>query len=67
MLISDERIDEFIRLYEQALGDRLSRAEARAITTKLINLYRLILQPLPSDEVTRHVETPAVQIAPAES
>ena len=45
MPISDERNDEFIRLYESACGERLSREEARIRAAQLIALYRLIMPP----------------------
>ena len=49
MPISNDRIDEFIQRYERAFGDRISREEARTMAAKLVNLYRLILQPLPDE------------------
>ena len=47
MPITDERINEFIRLYENAVGERLSCDEARIRAGQLIALYRLLMQPLP--------------------
>ena len=47
MLIPDEGLDDFIDRYERAYGDRLSREAARPIATGLVDLYRLITQPLP--------------------
>ena len=45
MQFSDERIDEFIRLYEQACGEHLSREGARIRAAQLLELYRVITQP----------------------
>ena len=48
MAISDESLDEFIDLYANEFGEHLSRAEARPIATNLVNLYRMVMQPLPN-------------------
>lgn len=47
MSISDSRLDEFIDLWEQAYGERLSTGDARAIAARLVRFYRLITRPLP--------------------
>jgi len=48
MRISDERLDEFIRGYEAAFNEPLSRDDARIMATRLLELYRLFLRR-PSD------------------
>ena len=51
MPISDERIDEFINIYERACGERPSRNEARLRAGLLIELYRGLMQPFPDPEL----------------
>jgi hypothetical protein len=47
MQLSDESVGRFIEAYKKSHGEVLPEAEARIMATNLINLYRLILQPLP--------------------
>lgn len=47
MIIPDDSLDDFIDRYERAYGERLSREEARPIATRVLDVYRLITQPLP--------------------
>ena len=49
MIIPDDRLDDFIDRYERAYGERLSRENARPIATRVLDVYRLILQPLPAE------------------
>ncbi len=56
MIIPDDRLDDFIDRYERVYGERLSREEARPVATRVLDLYRLITQPLP-DEATAPEQT----------
>ncbi len=58
--ISDERIEEFRRIYKRVYGEEISVGDARIMTLRLITLYRLLMQPLPG-ETTSFVppESPA--------
>jgi len=47
MPISDEHLDDFIKRWEHAFGETLTRAEAQHQAAKLIALYRVIARPLP--------------------
>jgi hypothetical protein len=47
MKVSDERIDEFIELWERAFGERITRGEAVSKARQLIELYRVMSQELP--------------------
>jgi hypothetical protein len=47
MSISDARLQEFIDLWEQAYGERLSTGEARSTAARLVRFYQLIMRPLP--------------------
>jgi hypothetical protein len=49
MLITAEQLQEFIGLYEEEFKDRLSEDEAREVASRLIELYQLLAQPLPSE------------------
>ena len=46
MTIPEASLEEFISIYEQIYGDRLSHEEARPMATKLVDLFRLITRPL---------------------
>jgi hypothetical protein len=50
MAVSEERLDEFIEIYERVECERLSREEARAMAENLIDLYRLIMRPPPNEQ-----------------
>ena len=56
MSISEERLNEFIRIWEEVYGERLSVGEARETAGRLVRFYRLITRPLP--------ENPAAEAAP---
>jgi len=49
-MISEERIEEFRRIYKKAYGEDLAVAEAREIASRLVALYRLLMQPLPGGQ-----------------
>ena len=49
MQITDERINEFIKLYAEEFGEELSIAEAREVASNLCNLYELLLSPTPEE------------------
>jgi hypothetical protein len=49
MLIPDEHIDDFIKRWEIAFGERLSREDARAKAIELIEFYKLIGRRKPND------------------
>jgi len=42
-----DRLEEFIDLWEQINGERLSAGEARLVVSRLVQSYRLIMRPLP--------------------
>ena len=42
MIIPDDRIDEFIKRWENAFGETLTREEARVRASQLIELYKTI-------------------------
>jgi hypothetical protein len=49
MAIPEADLEEFIGIYEQICGEHLSREEARPIATQLVDLFRLLTQPLPDE------------------
>jgi hypothetical protein len=53
MRVSEERIEELRRLYKDAHGKDLSREEARDMALRLVDLYRLLMRPLPGDKKPR--------------
>lgn len=52
MQISDEDMEEFKQRYAAAFGEQLAPAEASEMATRLINLYLLLAEPLPSERGT---------------
>ena len=49
MMIAKGRLEEFRRLYKEALGEEVSEDEAREITSRLVELYMMLAEPLPSE------------------
>jgi hypothetical protein len=49
MLLRDEDIEKFIAAYKDDTGETLRVEEAREIAGRLLELYRLLARPLPSE------------------
>lgn len=49
MIISDDRLHEFIRLYKAECDETLSFEEARAVASRLVHLYALLISPSPNE------------------
>lgn len=59
MAITKERLQEFMRLYEEECKEQISEDEAREMTFRLVELYQLLAEPLPSErnrEIHSHTE-----------
>lgn len=50
MPITPERLQEFRRLYEKEFGESISEDEAREIAPRLVELYMMLAQQLPSEQ-----------------
>jgi hypothetical protein len=50
MKFSDATIAEFISAYERVFGEGLTSAEATQMLRRMVNLYRVLLRPLPKYE-----------------
>lgn len=50
MTLSQKRIEEFITIYEETSGGRLSAEAARPIAERLLIVYRLITQTCSSPQ-----------------
>lgn len=48
MRITDEAVDEFIKLYREEFGHEISRSEASKIAFELITLYETLAKRLPN-------------------
>lgn len=55
--VSDERLEEFRRIYKEAYGEDITKKEASEMSHRLLALYRLLLRPLP-DETSEHPPSP---------
>jgi hypothetical protein len=66
VMISDNRIEEFRRVYKESFGEEPSVAETREMANRLVALYTLLMRPLPDwrEAVTGDS---AAQTAPEES
>ncbi len=60
MALTDAELDEFIAIYADEYGERLSREAARPIAANLVNLFRLISQPPPNAESPHSQSDPAM-------
>jgi hypothetical protein len=58
-IISEEHLQEFMRIYEQEFGESLSHAEASEMAARLVDLYELLLEPLPSEIEAHKVMRPS--------
>jgi hypothetical protein len=50
MNIAESTLNEFIEIYEEEIGERLSIDEARGIASNLLELYLILLSPTPSEQ-----------------
>jgi hypothetical protein len=53
MPIPDEDIAEFIKIYKAEFEKEITVDEAREIASRLLRLYRIVLQPLPHERKNR--------------
>ena len=59
MRVSDDTLDEFMALYRAEFGKDISREDSLEMAIRLVNLYQLIMRPLPdegSERATPHSE-----------
>ena len=49
MAITKERLQEFMRVYEEEFNEPISEDEARDMTHRLLELYQILAAPLPSE------------------
>jgi hypothetical protein len=66
--VSHERLEEFRRIYKEAYGGELTKAEASEMAHRLLLIYSLLMRPLPG-ETSTHVlsQQPPAQTAPEAS
>jgi hypothetical protein len=51
MPISPERIQEFMRLYKEVYKEEITEDIAREMASRLVELYVMLAQPLPGDDL----------------
>jgi hypothetical protein len=49
MLLSDKDVEEFRAVYKEDTGEDLTLDEAREIASRMLELYKLLARPLPSE------------------
>jgi hypothetical protein len=52
MKISDEELDEFVRLYKEEFNEDITSAQASEMAFRLVTLYELLAQKLPEKHIT---------------
>ena len=55
-MLSDDAIDKFIDIYEKKYQEPISRADATVMATRLVDLYRVLLQPIPPEKMKEFLE-----------
>ncbi len=55
-MFSDEAIDQFIAIYEKKYQEPISRADAAAMATRLVDLYKVLRQPIPPEKMKEFLE-----------
>lgn len=53
MQISDEKIEEYRKIYKEEFGKEISKEEARRQGTNLVNLMKLIYKPITKEEAAK--------------
>lgn len=61
MKISDEAIDEFIRLYKKDYNEDITRSQASEMAFRLVTLYELLTQKLPNKQNITPPDDPSQQ------
>ena len=57
MNLTDQRIAEFRKIYQETYGEQISLEDARAMALRLIELYRLLMRPLPEERSSLEWDT----------
>jgi hypothetical protein len=65
MTISNERLLEFMRLYQEEFGKAIDEGEAREVASRLVELYHLLAERLPGEEAPEEREKDAGQAGSA--
>ena len=55
-MFSDEAIDKFIAIYEEKYQEPISRADAVAMAMRLVDLYKVLRQPIPLEKMQEFLE-----------
>jgi hypothetical protein len=62
MQISDEAVDELIKLYKEEFNEDITRSQASEMAFRLVTLYELLSQKLPNrQEITLPDQVPSSQ------
>lgn len=65
--VSEQRLKEFQRIYEDEFGEEISEGEAQVMIQRLLAIYKLILRPLPSTPPMPPSSDPAPRTVVSES
>ena len=55
MQFVDQELEEFRAIYEKEFGETITLAEARAMATRLMDLFVLLCKPLPEEIEAREM------------
>lgn len=53
MHISDEKIEEYRKIYKEQFGEEISKEEAREQGINLVNLMKLIYKPITKEDAAK--------------
>jgi hypothetical protein len=54
--LTEEDVDKLIKAWTEESGELISREEAREMGNRVIQLYEILLRPLPGEEVETNEE-----------
>ena len=67
MNLSEQIIDDFIRIYRDEFGKEITRDQAREAASRMVALYQLLLRPLPGETTGKGVDGKATMESGQES
>lgn len=64
MKLSDEALDEFMRIYMEEFGEEITKAEASETASRVVTLYELLTRKLPGEQKPSEPKPPTEEGPP---
>ena len=64
MKLSDEALDEFMRIYMEEFGEEITKAEASETASRVVTLYELLAKKLPGEQKSPGAKPPTEDDSP---